>query len=163
VEGFVFCGAKDGAVKFSIGLSTRITVGVLLLLVACVLLWVDYQNNRLHDSYMSERSTDLEAALRVDQLRLSQNIETLRKDVLFLASTPPVSGIVRASMNNGVDPHDKTSSAVWETQLLEIFAAFLRAHPDYYQASLIGAAGEGRELVRVDNRDGRVESVQRDA
>ena len=149
--------------KFSIGLSTRIAFGVLLLLVACVLLWVDYQNNRLHDSYMSERSVDLEAALRVDQLRLSQNIETLRKDVLFLANTPPVSGIVRAGMNNGVDPHDKTSGAVWETQLQEIFAAFLRAHPDYYQASLIGAAGEGRELVRVDNRDGRVESVRREA
>jgi diguanylate cyclase (GGDEF)-like protein/PAS domain S-box-containing protein len=159
----VFCRAKDGAVKFSIGLSTRIAFGVLLLLVACVLLWVDYQNNRLHDSYMSERSVDLEAALRVDQLRLSQNIETLRKDVIFLANTPPVSGIVRAGMNNGVDPHDKTSGAVWETQLQEIFAAFLRAHPDYYQASLIGAAGEGRELVRVDNRDGRVESVRREA
>ena len=87
--------------RFSIGLSTRITFGVLLLLVAGVLLWVDYQNNRLHDSYMSERSVDLEAALRVDQLRLGQDIETLRKDVLFLANTPPVSGIVRASMNNG--------------------------------------------------------------
>jgi diguanylate cyclase (GGDEF)-like protein/PAS domain S-box-containing protein len=163
VAGFVFCRAKDGAVKFSIGLSTRIAFGVLLLLVAGVLLWVDYQNNRLHDSYMSERSGDLGAALRVDQLRLSQNIETLRKDVLFLASTPPVSGIVRAGMNNGVDPHDKTSSAVWETQLQEIFAAFLRAHPDYYQVRLVGAAGEGHELVRVDNRDGRIEAVQREA
>ncbi len=149
--------------RFGIGLSTRITFGVLLLLVAGVLLWVDYQNNRLHDSYMSERSGDLEAALRVDQLRLSQNIETLRKDVLFLANTPPVSGIVRASMNNGVDPRDKTSSAVWETQLQEIFAAFLRAHPDYYQVRLVGAAGEGQELVRVDNRDGRIEAVPRGA
>ena len=149
--------------KFGIGLSTRITFGVLLLLVAGVLLWVDYQNNRLHDSYMSERSGDLEAALRVDQLRLSQNIETLRKDVLFLSNTPPVSGIVRASMNNGVDPRDKTSSAVWETQLQEIFAAFLRAHPDYYQVRLVGAAGEGQELVRVDNRDGRIEAVPHEA
>ena len=149
--------------RYSIGLSTRIAFGVLLLLVAGVLLWVDYQNNRLRDSYMSERSGDLEAALRVDQLRLSQSIETLRKDVLFLANTPPVSGIVRASMNNGIDPREKTSSAVWELQLQEVFAAFLRAHPDYYQARLVGAAGEGLELVRVDNRDGRIEAASREA
>jgi diguanylate cyclase (GGDEF)-like protein/PAS domain S-box-containing protein len=149
--------------KYGIGLSTRIVFGMLLLLVAGVLLWVDYQNNRLRDSYMSERSVDLEAALRVDQLRLGHDIGMLRKDVLFLANTPPVSGIVRAGMNNGVDPRDKTSSAVWEAQLQEIFAAFLRAHPDYYQARLIGAAGEGQELVRVDNRDGRIEAVSREA
>ncbi|MBI5891245.1 MAG: PAS domain S-box protein [Nitrosomonadales bacterium] len=149
--------------KYGIGFSTRIAFGVLLLLVAGVLLWVDYQNNRLRDSYMSERSLDLEAALHVDQLRLSQNIETLRKDALFLAATPPVSAIVRAAANNGIDPRDRIPNAVLETQLQEIFAAFLRAHPDYYQASFIGAAGEGLELVRVDNRDGRIEAIPREA
>jgi diguanylate cyclase (GGDEF)-like protein/PAS domain S-box-containing protein len=149
--------------RFSIGLSTRIAFGVLLLLMAGVILWIDYQNNRLHDSYMSERSADLEAALHVDQLRLSQAIESLRKDVLFLADTPPVSGIVRADMNNGVDPRNKNTYATWESQLQETFAAFLRVHPDYYQARYIGAAGEGQELVRVENRDGRVEVVARDA
>ena len=149
--------------RFSIGLSTRIAFGVLLLLVAGVLLWVDYQNNRLHDSYMNERSADLEAALRIDQQRLSQNIELLRKDVLFLANTPPVSGIVRASMNKGIDPRDKTSSASWEAQLQEIFGAFLRAHPDYYQVRMVVAAGEGQELVRVENRDGRIEAAPREA
>ena len=149
--------------KFSLDLSTRIAFGVLLLLVAGVVLWVNYQNNRLHDSYMSERSADLEAALRVDQLRLGQNIETLRKDVLFLAGTPPVSGIVRASQNGGVDPRDKTTHAAWAAQLQEIFAVFLRAHPDYFQARLISATGEGQELVRVDNRDGRIEAVPREA
>ncbi len=148
--------------KYSIDLSTRITFGVLLLLVAGAVLWIDYANNRLRDSYMSERSADLETALRVDQLRLRREIDTLRKDVIFLANTPPVSGIVRASMNHGVDPRGRNTQAAWEKHLQETFAAFLRAHQDYYQVSFISAAGRGPELVRVESRNDRVEAVPRE-
>ena len=82
---------------------------------------------------------------------------------MFLANTPPIFGMVRASTNNGIDPRDKDSYGKWEARLQDIFAAFLRAHPEYYQVRYIGAAGEGRELVRVENRDGRIEVAQRDA
>ncbi len=149
--------------KYSIDLSTRITFGVLLLLVAGAVLWIDIANNRLRDSYMSERSADLEAALRVDQLRLGREIDTLRRDVLFLANTPPVKGIVRAGMNHGIDPRSRNNQAAWKGHLQKTFAAFLRVHPDYFQVSFINAAGEGMELVRVESRDGRVEAVPREA
>jgi diguanylate cyclase (GGDEF)-like protein/PAS domain S-box-containing protein len=163
MAGFVFRCAKDDGVKFNLGLSTRITFGVLLLLVAGGVLWIDNENKHLHESYLNERSADIESALHVDQMRLHQSIETLRQDVLFLANTPPVSGIVRASMNNGIDPRDRISYPAWEAQLQQIFSAFLRAHPDYYQARFIGAAGEGREMVRVENRDGRIDVVPHEA
>ncbi len=149
--------------RLNIGLSTRIAFGVLLLLAAGGLLWIDNENKNLHKSYLLERSADIESALHVDQKRLTLSIETLRQDVLFLSNTPQVSGLVRASSNNGVDPRDKISYAAWEVQLQQVFSAFLRAHPDYYQARFIGAAGEGRELVRVENRDGRIEAVAQEA
>jgi diguanylate cyclase (GGDEF)-like protein/PAS domain S-box-containing protein len=150
-------------VRFNIGLSTRIVFGVLLLFAAGGLLWIDNENKNLHKSYLLERSADIESALHVDQKRLTYAIETLRQDVLFLSNTPQVSGMVRASTNNGVDPRDKIGYATWEAQLQQVFASFLRAHPDYYQARFIGAAGEGRELLRVENRDGRIESVAAEA
>lgn len=149
--------------KLNIGLSTRITFGVLLLLAAGGLLWIDNENKNLHKSYLLERSADIESALHVDQKRLTRAIETLRQDVLFLSNTPQVWGVVRASSNNGTDPRDKIGYAAWEAQLQQVFAAFLRAHPDYYQARFIGAAGEGRELVRVENRDGHIEAVAEEA
>ncbi len=149
--------------RFNLGLSARITFGAMLLLVAGALLWIDHENHRLQDSYLGERSADLETALHMEQVRLTQTIESLRQDVLFLAATPPISGIVRASANNGMDPRDKNTYAAWETRLQEIFVAFLRTHPDYYQASYIAAAGEGRELVRVENRDGSIEAAQHEA
>lgn len=149
--------------RFNIGLSTRITFGGLMLLAAGGLLWIDNENKNLHKSYLIERSADIESALHVDQKRLARAIETLRQDVLFLSNTPQVSGLVRASTNNGIDLRDKINYATWEMQLQQVFAAFLRAHPDYYQTRFIGAAGEGRELVRVENRDGRIETATTEA
>ena len=150
--------------RFSdIGLSARITFWALLLVVAGGLLWMnkDLENDR--EGYLRERSADLKMDIHLEQARLAESIGSLRQDVLFLASLPSVSGIVRASANNGVDPRDKSTYAEWEARLQEILAAFLRAHPEYCQASYIGAAGEGRELVRVESRDGHVVVAPHDA
>ena len=149
--------------RLGIGLSTRITLAALLLVLGGGLLWIGKENDQMHQTYLSDRSADLETALHVEKVRLGQTIEVLRQDVVFLANTPPITGLIRASANYGLDPRDKNSYATWEARLQEIFAAFLRAHPDYYQVRYIGAAGEGMELVRVERRDGRVEAVPHDA
>ncbi|ADE12454.1 PAS domain S-box protein [Sideroxydans lithotrophicus] len=146
-----------------IGLSTRITLWALLFVVAGGLLWINQDMKRDQESYLSERSADLKTDIHLEQARLAQSISALRKDLLFLASVPPISGIVRASANGGIDLRDKTSMAVWQERLQEIFAAFLQAHPEYHQLSYIAAAGEGRELVRVDNSGGRIEVIPREA
>ncbi len=146
-----------------IGLSTRITLWALLFVVAGGLLWMDKDSEREQESYLSRRSADFGSNLHLEQVRLTQAIESLRQDVLFLASLPSVSGIVRASTNGGIDPRDKSTYAEWEARLKDILAAFLRTHSEYYQASYIAAAGEGRELVRVDSRNGHVEVAPHDA
>ncbi|MDP1634531.1 MAG: PAS domain S-box protein, partial [Gallionellaceae bacterium] len=145
-----------------IRLSTRITAGMLLLVASSALVWIVSENARLHESYLMERGADLEAALHVQKARLAQSIDMLRQDAVFLANTPPISGIVRASANDGIDPRDNNPYATWEKRLQEIFAAFLRAHPDYFQARYVGLANSGRELVRVERMGGRVEVTPRE-
>ncbi len=164
MAGLVFCRAEDGDVRFrDISLSTRITLLALLLVVAGGWLWIENENRIFHGVYLGEREADLESALHVERVRLNQSIDALRQDVLFLANTPPVAGIARASANHGIDPRDKNTYATWEARLQEIFSAFLRTHPDYFQVRYIGAAGEGRELVRVENRDGHIEVAPHEA
>ncbi len=145
-----------------ISLSTRITLWALLFVVAGGLLWVNNDLQKDKDTYLKERSAGLQMNLHIEQDRLAESIESLRQDVLFLASTPPISGMVRASANKGIDPRDKDSYAKWEARLQEIFTVFLHAHPEYYQLRFIGAAGEGRELVKVENHAGNVEAAARD-
>lgn len=146
-----------------IGLPTRITLWVLLFVVAGGLQWMRNENQRQQEVFLTERSADIEAALEIEQMRIKQNIEALRQDALFLADVPPVSGIMRASANDDVDPRDDNTYASWEARLQEIFVAFLRAHPEYFQLSYVGAADGGKELVRVANNKGRVEAVPHDA
>ena len=146
-----------------ISLSTRITLWALLFVVAGGLLWVNKDLEKDQETYLQERSAGLGMGLHLEQDRLAESIESLRQDVLFLANTPPISGMVRAGANGGIDPRDKDSYAKWETRLQEIFTVFLRAHPEYYQLRFIGAAGEGWELVRVENRGGSIEVAAHDA
>lgn len=145
-----------------ISLSTRITLWALLFVVVGGLLWVNRDLEKDKETYLKQRSAGLQMNLHLEQDRLADSIESLRQDVLFLASTPPISGMVRASANKGLDPRDKDSYAKWETRLQEIFTVFLHAHPEYYELRFIGAAGEGRELVRVDDHTGNIETATHD-
>ncbi len=148
--------------KVGIGLSAGVTL-VALLLAGGIVLWIGEANERLRETYVGERRADLGAALEAEKARLIQAVEALRQDAAFFALTPSVAGMVRASTNKGIDPRDRDTYATWETRLQETFAAFLRLHPDYLQMSFIDAAGEGRELVRVDNRGGRIDVMPHEA
>ncbi len=90
---------------------------------------------------------------------LEQQIGTLERDVLFLASLPPVGGIVRASGNDGYDAQEMTPIALWHRRLVSIFKAYAATNPDIVQVRLIGMAGHGRELVRVVRAGGNIDAV----
>ena len=77
-------------------------------------------------------------------------LKELPRDVAFVAATPPIRGIVRATAGGGVDAADGSTLVSWRERLEEIFGALMRAKPDYVQVRYIGAADGGRELVRVD-------------
>jgi diguanylate cyclase (GGDEF)-like protein/PAS domain S-box-containing protein len=140
----------------NISLATRITLLGLSLVVAGSLLWVANENKRLQEQFLNERVATLDATLRVEHERMQMQIDALRRDTLFLSNTPPVSGIARAVKHGGIDPRERNSRAEWERRLQEIFSAFLKANPDYYQARYIGLADGGRELARVERQAGGI-------
>jgi PAS domain S-box-containing protein len=140
-----------------LSLATRVTIGVLAMVVSGTATLLFVENARLRDTYLSERRAHLEKDIEAEKLLLNRAIHTLRQDVLFLSNTPPVSGIVRASLNRGYDSRYSNTGKVWEERLQQIFSAFSIAHPDYYQIRYIGVADGGREIVRIDNRAGKIE------
>lgn len=64
---------------------------------------------------------------------------------------------MRAALNRGYDPRYGNTHKVWAERLQQIYSAFSIAHPDYYRIRYIGVADGGREMVRIDNRGGRIE------
>lgn len=138
-------------------LSTRITISALMIVTAGALILAYVENTRIRDEFTNERRARLKNNLETEQLRLTQAIDTLRQDVVFLSETPPISGIMRAARNQGHDPLAGDNHKVWTERLQITFAAFTRAHPNYFQVRYIGVADRGREIVRVSNHEGKIE------
>lgn len=88
----------------------------------------------------------------IKSLNLVSDIKNLSGDAQYLVGTPPISGIPRAIKNNGIDPLDKSSLAIWQNRLATIFTELIRAKPNYLQIRYIGIANNGKELTRVERK-----------
>jgi diguanylate cyclase (GGDEF)-like protein/PAS domain S-box-containing protein len=148
--------AKRDRLRAGIGLSRYIYLLVFGLVVAGVVM-LGLDSDREHRATVYQRmSSTLLSDVRFQSEKLLQATTSLRNDTLFLSRTPPLQGIARAAGNGGFDPVDKNDYAVWARRLQEIFTAFLETRPEYFQASYIGLADHGRELVRVERLQGKV-------
>lgn len=116
-----------------------------------------------HSSH--EIATELAAERLAGEARLAATkvravYGAMRNDAAVVSQTPPVRGLLRATLNGGVDPTEGATAETWREQLNRIFTSFLQAHPQYTKIRYIGLAANGRELVRVNKHaDGRIEAV----
>ncbi|MBI5439542.1 MAG: hypothetical protein HY936_11480 [Nitrosomonadales bacterium] len=68
-----------------LSLAARVTIGVLSMVAAGTATLLLVENAHLRDVYLSERRARLEQDLETETLQLTQAINTLRQDVLFLS------------------------------------------------------------------------------
>ncbi len=124
-------------------------------LTALGLVVSDYVRTR---DFMTEvLQSQLSDSAHAEAVRLEMHFETMARDAQILSATPPIQGIMRSGAASGqVDPLDGTPLMLWENRLATIFTAFLEARPAYTQVRYIGLADNGRELVRVDRKDGAI-------
>jgi PAS domain S-box-containing protein len=134
-------------------LSARIMTAMLalVLLTSSAVGLLTYRN--LEAAILPTEFDRLESHTQTLTAELSSYVDRARADVLMMANTPAVAGIIRARAAGGIDPRDGSSDAVWRERLAQLFSAMLTPTPEYIQFRLIGVADSGRELVRV-NRSG---------
>ncbi len=146
-------------------LSITLKMGLLTMLCSCIgVLSVSFFALRdagklLQQQSIGNISNDL---LRESDL-LEEKLRILRQDVLFLNKAPPVSGIIRASKTGGYDPDQNTTGRAWEQRLSDIFTNVLRQRGSYFQIRFIGVADNGKELVRVERKEGRISAKKKEA
>ena len=110
---------------------------------------VQEERSQLLDYKMSEVEFEAKEKIR----SFSEEIVHAENDVLFLASTPPIAGIISSSKADD-------SLAVWRGRLEQIFSSFITQHEHYMQVRFLGGANRGTELVRVDRlADGSIRTV----
>ncbi len=84
---------------------------ILLVIGSCLLsgVGVSIYSFNLSEKYLIEsRIQKEENKLKIISETIVSNLVELENDVQFLASTPPIKGMMRASLNNGVDPLDNS-------------------------------------------------------
>ncbi|TGD73624.1 response regulator [Mangrovimicrobium sediminis] len=132
-----------------------------VLLAAVFLLFVCFGAVYLIERHVVSNALQEATRERIDLLRqrLLTRLEVERSAVQFLSRVPPVSGIYRATQSGGVDPLDGTTTQQWKQRLEKIFTAYIGEHPEIAQIRYIGVADGGRELVRVDRKQGLLGAV----
>jgi len=128
--------------------------GLLVVVTLACLVWIS--DREVRSDIIAETGLLLHENNVTHGVVLKNSLQRLRRDVTFLSNTPPVLGLVRAHGNDGKDIQGKTTEAVWKQRLTEIFSAYLHSHPNATQVRYIGVAAGGREIVRVDQRDGEI-------
>jgi PAS domain S-box-containing protein len=103
--------------------------------------------------------TEMRAQLLADGLE--NFVAAGRADVVGFRSSA-IQGIVRASLDGGVDPREGVTLDQWRAQLARRLVGELTAKPAYEKFRLIGLADGGREIVRVDRRgaNGAIRTVE---
>tara|TARA_R110002124_G_scaffold47694_3_gene141517 strand:- start:439 stop:2712 length:2274 start_codon:yes stop_codon:yes gene_type:complete len=96
---------------------------------------------------------------RLAALQFRETFRTMQNDATIISQLPPIAGIIRSSVNGGIDPADGSTTADWNQRLATIFTSVMRTHPTYNQIRYIGLADNGRELVRVNRIGDDFETV----
>ena len=115
----------------------------------------------IHESYIekeafNEIAKQHQVNLHEIKIDFSNRINESINAIHFLYSTPPISGLVRASEDpEGIDRLDDTSFDGWRSRLETIFTAFLENNAQYSQARVI-YADSGDEFIRVERFRGDV-------
>lgn len=88
--------------------------------------------------------------------RFDNFYQQITNDAFFVAHTPPIQGIIRSQSRSGIDPLDGSSTELWRTRLETIFKSVMKERPYYTQMRYIGFLDNGKEIVRVDQKNNQL-------
>ncbi|MDX1546726.1 MAG: ATP-binding protein [Rhodothermales bacterium] len=137
------------------GIASRLTLifSLLVLAAAAAVGFLVFWGAR--EALIDASTNRLEHTVEMAEVRLSASREALREDIRYLAETPPVQGIVRASggplisrRDGRLDRRTNLSDREWSAQMIENFDVFLQNRPSFLRILFVGEAG--REVVRVE-------------
>ncbi|MBT1066150.1 response regulator [Bowmanella sp. Y26] len=131
----------------------------LVIVVSTSILMTAFFESRLADEIAEETDQQLTQSLALTANSINDALEQYRKDLFFLHATPPISGLARATENNGLDPLDGTRLEQWKFRLSTIFKALMQNRTEIAQLRIISTENSGLEIVRVDRIAGTLEVI----
>ena len=133
------------------------TLGLALVLATVlVVLVVGLFESNIKATAESQTFTALEESAASAENAANSQVRKYINALNFLHQTPPISGIVRATENENLDPKDGTTLEQWKQRLETIFVAFIENNEEVDQLRIIQANEDGSEFIRVERNGGSV-------
>lgn len=124
---------------------SQVAAVLLTVLIVTGITWgISTRQNRLaareaqYDS-LKDEGHELEVQLR-------NSMASLTKEARFMASLPPIQGIINARTGS----KDTDEESVWHERLQTIYQGLLNSKPDYLSVSYLSAPDPAKEIVRVE-------------
>lgn len=140
-------------------LGPRLILGIVVVFASVLLVMFPVAEQRTIERELVGLDGVLNSQLDARLKALGKHVEQHKSDTLFLSNTPPVSAIVRALRNGGIDPVTNNSVEEWSRRLEQIFSAYMFNRGEVRQLRFIGVDDGGRERVRVDGTGDTVRIV----
>ncbi len=146
-------------VRRAASIEARLSLLVFGLVFGTALILAYVMGQRRATQYEGELQTRLVERSQQAKQQGAEFFRGIERDLLVLTGTPPIQAIIRAGENGGIDPLADDSESVWNDRLGQIFESLLREDSRYLQIRYVGLADNGREVVRVDQLNGRSHRV----
>lgn len=131
---------------------------VLIFAFGAVTLWYSYLD--VSEQVRAETGSTLVLESSLKGEIIEQTLSSSIRHTRFIYSTPPIAAIVREIENQTPSSPVNPEVNKWANHLENIFSAYIENNPDIVQIRFIGRADNGRELIRVHRRDGKIEVVR---
>src|SRR3954453_873054 len=130
-------------------LTTRLAIAMIALVAIAVSAvgWLSYRN--LEQALLPRVLDRIETHSRFVAAELASHVQTGRGDVATFHGLAAVMGLVRARLNGGIDPVDRTPEAAWRERLKSGVPAQMRLRR-VFSFPFIGVEDGHREIIRVD-------------
>jgi PAS domain S-box-containing protein len=144
---------------FAMGLRGKSVLVLGSLLLAALLVMgsaIYYQATTLTIQELLEST---EKSIDKDVIEIEALVRSSRDNLMVIADTPPIQGIIRARDNKGIDPFTGDKAEYWYARLEQIFGAFLTNHPEINQLRFLDVKGD--EIVRTTRTGTAIKSTPR--
>lgn len=131
-------------------IATRLSAVIVVIITASAILMGLAITRSGTDLLVNAATERLKQENRLVSVRLQDILDTVQRDVEFVANSPAVIDLAGTMDASGKKPAQIERATLARDHLQDMFVALLSNHPWYDQIRLIGVADGGREVVGVD-------------
>jgi len=146
-----------------IKLSTKVALGSFVVAGIGVLIFALLSYSQItkyfHDNILRHISVDVENNAN----DIQASIKNITHDVLMLSKSENIAGVIRASQNRfEYDAVENLKLKDWKERVEKTFITYIEQNRAYFQVRLIGVSESGKEIVRVDDKEGTLKIIKKD-